>query len=62
MKLIRNLVSLSELPMDTDNILQLCMETISDGNSILIFCPTKNWCEKLTYQIAKTFWKLGNIT
>ncbi|XP_046834318.1 DNA polymerase theta [Vespa crabro] len=59
MKLHRNLVSLSELPMDTDNILQLCMETISDGNSILIFCPTKNWCEKLTYQIATTFCKLG---
>lgn len=46
--------------MDTDNILQLCMETISDSNSILIFCPTKNWCEKLAYQIASTFCKLGN--
>ncbi|KAF7378835.1 hypothetical protein HZH66_015069 [Vespula vulgaris] len=58
LKLVRNLVSLSELPMDTDNILQLCMETISDSNSILIFCPTKNWCEKLAYQIASTFCKL----
>ncbi|KAI4495700.1 hypothetical protein M0802_008535 [Mischocyttarus mexicanus] len=59
LKLLRNLVSSSELSMDTDNILQLCMETISDGKSILIFCPTKNWCEKLAYQIALTFYKLG---
>ncbi|XP_015182607.1 PREDICTED: DNA polymerase theta [Polistes dominula] len=59
LKLLRNLVSSSELLMDTDDILQLCMETISDGKSVLIFCPTKNWCEKLAYQVALTFYKLG---
>ncbi|XP_043485514.1 DNA polymerase theta [Polistes fuscatus] len=59
LKLLRNLVSSSELLMDADDILQLCMETISDGKSILIFCPTKNWCEKLAYQVALTFYKLG---
>ncbi|KAG7210234.1 hypothetical protein KM043_011783 [Ampulex compressa] len=57
--LIRNLPLHPELSMDLDNILQLCIETISDGHSILIFCPTKNWCEKLAEQIATAFSKLG---
>lgn len=50
---------MAELPMDSDDILHLCIETISDGHSVLIFCPTKNWCEKLAEQIAAAFFKLG---
>ncbi|XP_076234404.1 DNA polymerase theta [Calliopsis andreniformis] len=57
--LIRTLTSNPELTMDTDDILHLCIETISDGHSVLIFCPTKNWCEKLAEQIAFAFFKLG---
>lgn len=48
-----------ELTMDSDDILHLCIETISDGHSVLIFCSTKNWCEKLAEQIAIAFCKLG---
>lgn len=59
MKLIRKLQPLPELDTDTDNILQLCLETICENCSILIFCPTKNWCENLSQQIAAAFWKLG---
>lgn len=50
-----------ELTMDTEDILHLCVETISDGHSVLIFCSTKNWCEKLAEQIAAAFFKLGSF-
>ncbi|XP_046737079.1 DNA polymerase theta [Diprion similis] len=57
---VRDLDPSPELPNDSDNILQLCIETISDGHSTLIFCPTKNWCEKLAHQVAAMFFKLGS--
>ncbi|KAG6796385.1 DNA polymerase theta isoform X1 [Apis mellifera caucasica] len=57
--LIRSLTPMPELTMDSDDILHLCIETISDGHSVLIFCSTKNWCEKLAEQIAIAFCKLG---
>ena len=36
----------------------LCIETIREGHSILIFCPTKNWCEKLSETVAREFYNL----
>ncbi|XP_034194144.2 DNA polymerase theta isoform X1 [Osmia lignaria lignaria] len=57
--LIRTLISMPELTTDSGDIIHLCIETISDGHSVLIFCPTKNWCEKLAEQIAVAFYKLG---
>ena len=30
----------------------------SAGCSVLIFCPTKNWCEKLADSIAREFFFL----
>ena len=59
MNLVRKLIEEQELGIDVDNILQLCIETISAGHSVLIFCPTKKWCEKLAEQIATAFFKLG---
>ena len=41
---------------DTDHVVPLCLETLSDGHSVLIFCPTKNWCEKLAETIAREFY------
>ncbi|KAL6260260.1 hypothetical protein P5V15_007793 [Pogonomyrmex californicus] len=59
LNLVRTLTELQELETDVDNILQLCIETISAGHSVLIFCPTKKWCEKLAEQIATAIFKLG---
>lgn len=61
LKLLRSLIPLPEIGSDTDNILQLCLETIRDSCSILIFCPTKNWCENLAQQIALAFSKIGKL-
>ncbi|KAK0079774.1 hypothetical protein PV326_008551 [Microctonus aethiopoides] len=57
---LRDINPLSQLPTDPDNVLQLCFETIRDGHSVLIFCPTKNWCENLAQQISKAFFQLGH--
>lgn len=59
MKLVRKLNILKELKTDSDNILQLCLETIQESCSVLIFCPTKNWCENLAQQVATGFFKIG---
>ncbi|XP_048512661.1 DNA polymerase theta isoform X2 [Athalia rosae] len=56
----RELHPIPELCNDPDQILQLCIETIADGHSTLIFCPTKNWCENLAHQVAAIFFKLGS--
>ncbi|XP_024946082.1 DNA polymerase theta isoform X2 [Cephus cinctus] len=56
---IRNLTPYPDLSADSDDIIQLCIETIANGHSVLIFCPTKNWCEKLALQLASMFFKLG---
>ncbi|KAJ8727413.1 hypothetical protein PYW07_001532 [Mythimna separata] len=47
------------LTTEGDNVLKICLETIQDGCSILIFCMTKNWCESLAQSVASSFYKLG---
>lgn len=46
---------------DEDHVIPLCKETIVDGHSVLVFCPTKNWCEKLAETIAKHFAEIGDL-
>lgn len=48
-----------QLTSEGDNVLNICLETIKDGCSILIFCMTKNWCESLAQSIAASFYKIG---
>ncbi|KAG8537930.1 hypothetical protein GDO81_023551, partial [Engystomops pustulosus] len=43
---------------DDDHIVSLCYETVRGGHAILIFCPSKNWCEKLADTIAREFYAL----
>lgn len=45
---------------DDGDVVPLCLETVSVGCSVLIFCPTKNWCEKLADSIAREFYRLLN--
>ncbi|XP_076077115.1 DNA polymerase theta-like isoform X2 [Mytilus galloprovincialis] len=43
---------------DSDHVIPLCLETLKGGHSVLIFCPTKNWCEKLSESVAKEFYMI----
>uniref|UniRef100_H3DKC6 DNA polymerase theta n=1 Tax=Tetraodon nigroviridis TaxID=99883 RepID=H3DKC6_TETNG len=45
---------------DDDHIVSLCYETVREGCSVLLFCPSKNWCEKLADSIAREFYNLRN--
>ncbi|XP_071114847.1 DNA polymerase theta-like [Haliotis cracherodii] len=58
MRKLRDLDPNHTFPGDSDHILPLCLETILAGHSVLIFCPTKNWCEKLSETIAREFYNL----
>ncbi|XP_071956971.1 DNA polymerase theta-like [Antedon mediterranea] len=46
---------------DQDCVISLTFETISDGHSVLIFCPTKNWCEKLAESIAREIYRFKGV-
>ncbi|XP_075710826.1 DNA polymerase theta [Rhinoderma darwinii] len=55
---VRELEPLMHVKGDDDHIVSLCYETVRGGHSILIFCPSKNWCEKLADTIAREFYNL----
>ncbi|KAK7862252.1 hypothetical protein R5R35_008130 [Gryllus longicercus] len=56
----RTLESKYNIQDDSDHVVYLCLETVLNGYSSLIFCPTKNWCEKLAISIAKEFFRIGS--
>lgn len=49
---IRDFDKSQSVPGDEDDILLVCRETVACGHSVLIFCPTKNWCENLACTLA----------
>ncbi|KAG8177561.1 hypothetical protein JTE90_026190 [Oedothorax gibbosus] len=44
---------------DADHIVLLSIETITSGHGVLIFCPSKNWCENLATSIAREIYNAG---
>ena len=54
-KQVSKIKDLGTIRGDEDGIVALCVEVLQEGNSVLIFCPTKNWCEKLSETIANFF-------
>jgi DNA polymerase theta len=40
---------------DPDHIVSLCYETAHAGHGVLVFCPSKKWCESLAEMISKGF-------
>ncbi|XP_075148990.1 DNA polymerase theta [Haematobia irritans] len=47
------------IPNDADHIAQLCAETLIEGCSVIVFCPSKDWCENLSVQLAGAIHSLG---
>uniref|UniRef100_A0A8C0IZ66 DNA polymerase theta n=1 Tax=Chelonoidis abingdonii TaxID=106734 RepID=A0A8C0IZ66_CHEAB len=58
MKLVREFQPMLQVKGDEDHVVSLCYETLRDGHSVLLFCPSKNWCEKLADIIAREFYNL----
>ncbi|XP_078265179.1 DNA polymerase theta-like [Rhinoraja longicauda] len=58
MTLTREFQPVLQMKGDEDNIVSLCYETVHEGHSVLLFCPSKNWCEKLSETIAREFYHL----
>ncbi|XP_056350646.1 DNA polymerase theta isoform X2 [Oenanthe melanoleuca] len=58
LNLVREFQPKLHLKGDEDHIVSLCYETVCGGHSVLLFCPSKNWCEKLADIIAREFCSL----
>ncbi|TGZ76073.1 hypothetical protein CRM22_000012 [Opisthorchis felineus] len=39
--------------VDEDGVFSLCLDTLLTGHGVLVFCPTKQWCEQLADSMAK---------
>ncbi|KHN89096.1 DNA polymerase theta [Toxocara canis] len=49
---LRSISSRFELPADPERIIQLCMESLSLGDSVLIFCSSKAETEKVATMVS----------
>ncbi|XP_045534816.1 DNA polymerase theta [Papilio machaon] len=56
---LRSIGNNTGLENENESVLDICLDTIKEGCSVLIFCMTKNRCESLAQSIASTFFKLG---
>lgn len=40
-------------PSDCDEVCQLAMETLMENCQLIVFCPSKDWCEQLSTNLAR---------
>lgn len=61
MKLLRSVSDqdYQQFLKDPDNIGQMCVETILEGGSVIVFCPSKDWCESLSQHLSKFIHSIG---
>lgn len=61
MNLIRTISNdeYANIQNDPDNIAQMCIETIVNAASVIVFCPSKDWCESLALHVSQNIYKLG---
>lgn len=61
MELLRtvSVAAYAQFGKDTDDVAQLCVETILEGGSVIVFCPTNVWCESLAEHLARFIHKVG---
>jgi len=56
LKFLRDVSQLKEMRQalgnDSDDVALLCIETLLEGCSVVVFCPSKDWCENLAVQLA----------
>ena len=57
---IRKIEAAQTVPNDADHVVFLSLEPVLNGHSVLIFCPAKNWCEKMAENISNEFCNLGS--
>ncbi|XP_023812203.2 DNA polymerase theta isoform X3 [Oryzias latipes] len=58
LSVVRQFTPVLHVKGDDDHIVSLCYETVRQGHSVLLFCPSKNWCEKLADTIAREFYNI----
>lgn len=46
---------------DQENVGQMCIETITEGSAVIVFCPSKDWCETLSLHVAGLIYRLGKL-
>lgn len=62
-KLLRDLAKDSiTFANDSDHTISLTIETVASGTGVLVFCPSKNWCETLATSIAREIFNTGKPT
>lgn len=44
---------------DQDGVGQLCVETLLEGCAVIVFCPSKDWCESLSTHVAGFIYAMG---
>lgn len=61
LKVIRRLDNWNteEFPKDQDAVGQLCVETMCEGGAVIVFCPSKDWCESLSHHLAGFVYNVG---